>query len=178
MQPESRSASDSWAKRQQPPSSNCLPARCRAKMCSASALFCFIRISSAYSSPPSYPWPSDCSCSKPIVGFGLNTYVFAVPPYTDYGPQEAIKVYQGWIPAVHNIYLLWLAETGAVGFLIFMTMWGSIIWIGIRNLRVQHDVLFTINAACLSAMAAFIVDGFFSFSLRINSICRTFWVLS
>lgn len=114
----------------------------------------------------------------PILGVGLNCYVYAVPPYTRYGPREALKIYQGWIPAVHNIYYLWLAETGVIGFILHMTILGSIIFIGIRNLRVGDVLLFAINAACLSCMLAFLVDGFFSFSLRINSICRLFWVVS
>jgi len=39
-------------------------------------------------------------------------------------------------------------------------------------------MLFTVNAACLSAMLAFWVDGFFSLSLRFNHILRVFWVLA
>lgn len=116
--------------------------------------------------------------ARPWLGFGLNSYVYEVPPYTRYGAREALGIYQGWIPAVHNIYLLWAAETGFIGLAIHLLMWGFIIGVGIGNLRVNEEVLFAINVACLCAMLAFIVDGFFSFSLRINSICRLFWVLS
>jgi len=116
--------------------------------------------------------------AQPWLGVGLNCYVYAVPPYTKYGPRSANSIYQGWIPAVHNIYLLWFAETGVFGFILHLWILFAIIGTGIRNFRVRNILLFTMNAACLSALAAFMVDGFFSFSLRINSICRIFWVIS
>ena len=59
-----------------------------------------------------------------------------------------------------------------------MALLGWIIRIAIRNLHVQDITLYAINAACLAAYAAFFVDGFFSFSLRINSILRVFWVIN
>ena len=116
--------------------------------------------------------------AHPWLGVGLNCYVFAVPPYTIYGARSARDIYQGWIPAVHNIYLLWFAETGVLGFIIHLTLLFMILWHGVQNLRVKNVVLFTMNAGCLSALAAFMTDGMFSFSLRINSVCRIFWVIS
>lgn len=116
--------------------------------------------------------------AKPVLGWGLNTYVFNVPPFTKYGPREAINIYQGWIPAVHNIYYLWLAELGVVGFLANMLLIGWVFKIAFGNVKVRDPVLFAINAACLAGLAAFMVDGFFSFSLRMNAIARLFWVLT
>jgi hypothetical protein len=49
---------------------------------------------------------------------------------------------------------------------------------GIRNFCLKNELLFTINAACLGAMLAFIVDSFFSFALRVNATLRVFWVLA
>lgn len=115
---------------------------------------------------------------KPVFGWGLNSYVFVAPPFTKYGAREAKEVYENWLPPVHNIYLLWWSEQGLVGLLLQLTMWGWIIWIGICNLKVKDELLFTINAACLAGMAAFAVDGMFSFTIRINSIMRLFFVVS
>jgi O-antigen ligase len=115
---------------------------------------------------------------KPWLGWGLNSYVFAVPQFTRYGAREVNRWYGNWIPPVHHIYYLWWAETGLIGLAVHLTMWGSIIWVGVRNLRVRHQLLFAINAACLSAMLAFIVDGFFSFTLRVNATLRVFWILA
>ena len=117
--------------------------------------------------------------ARPWLGFGLNSYVFAVPPFTKYGGSEgARRHYRDWIPPVHNIYYLWWSEIGAVGLALHLVLLAWIVRIGIGNLRVKDEVLFTVNAACLSGMLAFLVDGFFSFSLRFNSILRVFWVMA
>jgi hypothetical protein len=53
-----------------------------------------------------------------------------------------------------------------------------ILRIGWRNLRVRDETLFIINVACLCGVLALMVDGMFSFTLRINSMLRVFWVLA
>lgn len=116
--------------------------------------------------------------AKPWLGFGLNSYVFAVPPFTQYGARGARAHYRDWIPPVHNIYLLWWSETGIIGLILHLTFWGAIVYKGIGNLRVKDETVFMLNAVCMSAMSALVVDGFFSFSLRFNSILRVFWVLA
>ena len=123
--------------------------------------------------------------AKPLFGWGLNSYVYAAAPFTPDGARAALEEYKGtaahpgnWLPPVHNIYLLWWAETGLVGLLLHMSVWMSVVWMGVRNLKIREPVLYIINAACLCGMVAFLVDGLFSFSLRINSILRLFWVLA
>ena len=123
--------------------------------------------------------------AKPVVGWGLNSYVFAAAPFTRYGARGAIEKYRGtvknpgnWLPPVHNIYLLWWAELGVIGLALHLTMWGMIVGVAVRNLQIRDRTLYVINAACLCGMVALMVDGMFSFSLRINSILRLFWVLS
>lgn len=115
--------------------------------------------------------------ARPILGWGLNSYVYAVPAFTRLGPLRAKEWYQGWIPAVHNAYLLWTAETGAVGLLLHLIVIGTLIGYAIGNLHVGDELLFVLNAACLSAILAFLVDGNFSPSLRNNAILRLFWVI-
>ena len=122
---------------------------------------------------------------RPVFGWGLNSYVFAAAPFTPYGAKAASEKFKGtkvnpgnWLPPVHNIYLLWWAETGLVGLGLHLLMWAAIVGTGFRNLRVRDPMLYIINAACLCGMVAFMVDGLFSFSLRINSILRVFWILS
>jgi O-Antigen ligase len=114
--------------------------------------------------------------ARPIFGWGLNSYVYAVPEFTRLGPLRAREWYQGWIPAVHNAYLLWMAETGAVGLLLHLAVIAIFIGYGIGNLHIRDELLFVVNAACLSAILAFLVDGNFSPSLRNNAILRLFWV--
>lgn len=123
--------------------------------------------------------------AKPLFGWGLNSYVYAAAPFTPDGARAALEEFKGtaahpgnWLPPVHNIYLLWWAETGLVGLVLHMSVWMSVVWMGVRNLKIREPVLYIINAACLCGMVAFLVDGLFSFSLRINSILRLFWVLA
>jgi hypothetical protein len=115
---------------------------------------------------------------KPWTGWGVNGYVYAVPPYTPVGARLAHEYYNGWIPPVHNIYYLWAAETGIPGLMIHLWLLAAVIWTALQNLRVRDDILYALNAAVLAAMAAFLVDGFFSFTLRLNSLLRVFWIFA
>jgi hypothetical protein len=116
--------------------------------------------------------------ARPWLGWGLNSYVFAVPPFTRYGARYANDHYRDWIPPVHNIYYLWWAETGLIGLTLHLALLYGVIYAAVRNLRNANEVLFAVNAACLAGMVALLVDGFFSFSLRFNSILRVFWALA
>jgi O-antigen ligase len=115
---------------------------------------------------------------KPVLGWGLNSYVYVAPPFTSYGARGAAYVYKGWLPPVHNIYLLWWAETGIVGLLLHLALLAWLARIAISNLKIRDGTLFAISAALVAALAAFLVDGFFSFTLRINAMLRVFWILS
>jgi putative inorganic carbon (hco3(-)) transporter len=115
--------------------------------------------------------------ARPILGWGLNSYVYAVPPFTLLGPRRAREWYKGWIPVVHNAYLLWMAETGAVGLLLHLIVIAIFIGYGIGNLHIRDELLFVLNAACLGAILAFMVDANFSPSLRNNAVLRLFWVV-
>ncbi len=116
--------------------------------------------------------------ARPFLGWGLNSYVMAVPPFTKYGAMGAVLHYKGWIPPVHHIYYLWWSELGIVGLILHLWWLAGCVFIGLRNLKIRDPYLYTLNAACLAGMAAFMVDGFFSFSLRFNSILRVFWVMT
>ncbi|MGH9785879.1 MAG: O-antigen ligase family protein [Terriglobia bacterium] len=114
---------------------------------------------------------------KPWLGWGLNTYTIESPAFSEYGPRKAEEIHGGWIPVVHHTYLLWWAEMGILGLALHLALLAAILGVGIGNLRVQDEMLYIINAACLGSILAFMVDGFFSFSLRVNPILRVFWVL-
>ena len=112
--------------------------------------------------------------AKLWLGWGVNSYVHEVPEFM----KHSAKAYGGWIPPVHNIYYLWWAETGITGLLVHLTMWLAIVWAAWRNLAVQNETLFNINLACMAGLLAFAVDGFLSFSLRVNQPLRLYWVLA
>ena len=50
--------------------------------------------------------------------------------------------------------------------------------IAVSTIQVRDEVLYVINAACLAGMLAFVADGFFSFSLRVNAPLKVFWLLA
>jgi O-antigen ligase len=115
---------------------------------------------------------------RPWLGWDLNSYAFNIYRVMHMGPRSSHKMWGNLYPVVHNIFLLWWAETGVVGLLLHLAVWAGIILVGIRNLAVRSEALFIVNAACLSGIVAFIPDGFYSFSLRMNAILRVFWVLA
>jgi len=76
---------------------------------------------------------------KPLLGWGLNSYVLAVGPFTKYhSTWAAMKHYKDWIPPVHNIYFLWWAETGIIGLAMHLTLLVCVAWPAIGNLRVKN----------------------------------------
>jgi O-antigen ligase len=111
---------------------------------------------------------------KPWLGWGINSYVDEIPPYMKYSR----NTYGGWIPPVHNIYLLWWAETGIIGLAIHLLLWLGFAWRAWCNRVVTDERLFAANLACLAGLLAFSVDGFLSFSLRVNPISRLYFVLA
>ena len=112
--------------------------------------------------------------SAPWFGHGLNSYSFEMPEFATL----AMRAYGPAMVAVHHIFYLWWAETGIVGMLLFCVVWGSIIGTGIANLAVRDELLFMVNAACLAAMISLIPDSFLSFTLRVNTLLRVFWLVA
>jgi putative inorganic carbon (hco3(-)) transporter len=115
---------------------------------------------------------------KPLFGWGLNSYVWAAPPFTKYGIKGTKERYKGWLPPVHNIYLLWASEMGYVGMAVHLLLWGWVIATAVSNIKVSNQVMYAINAACLSGLLALVFDGFLSFTWRINSIMRLYWLVA
>jgi O-antigen ligase len=133
-------------------------------------------------------WAGDAvrlAAVKPVLGWGLNSYAFAAPPYTRLGERGAREFYEkarfGFtklIPVVHNAYLQWLAEIGYVGFALHLSIFVVLIYMGLRNLRVRDEFLFVLNAACTAGIVGYLVDLNFGNSLRQGSTLREFWVLA
>jgi O-antigen ligase len=97
---------------------------------------------------------------------------------TKEGARAARETYKQWLPPVHNIYYLWTAELGFVGLAAHLFLFVMIIVTAIRNFKIRDEILFAVNAACLSGIVAILVDGVLSFTWRINSIMRIFWVFT
>jgi putative inorganic carbon (hco3(-)) transporter len=128
-----------------------------------------------------YEWMEvswDMIRDKPILGFGLNTFVFYMPKYTRYGGPLKIteRFGEDW-PVVHNIYLLTWVEQGTVGFLFFLGLHLHVLWLAFQNTKYVRDLtLYTMNIGLLSGFIALMVDGFGSFFIRNPSCGRIYWI--
>jgi len=116
--------------------------------------------------------------TRPVLGFGLNSFVFAMPPYTKYGGPQGVTLKYGknW-PVVHNIYALTWVEQGTVGFAFFVLLHVNVLIVGFKNLRVKNDVVFAVNIGALCGFVAIIIDGGASFGVRMEPMARTYWTL-
>jgi putative inorganic carbon (HCO3(-)) transporter len=109
--------------------------------------------------------------SKPLLGFGLNTYTLEQPPFTRFGSVEGMLHAYGEVgnwPAVHNTWLLVWAEQGTVGLVIWLALHIVIIAIGVRNLRIRDQMLNALNIGLLCGFVAIMLDGLVSFFDRVQ----------
>ncbi|MFK8049357.1 MAG: O-antigen ligase family protein [Halioglobus sp.] len=123
---------------------------------------------------------TDMALDKPLLGFGLNSFVWHMPPYTDY------KTYQGVIdkfgddlPVVHNIYLLVLSEQGIIGLILFLGFNAHLMLIAWRGLRTySHPFLAMISVGSMAGMLALSADGMASFFIRNANCGRVFFIVA
>ncbi len=116
---------------------------------------------------------------RPVLGFGLNTFIYHLPGRTKYGGVQGLNDSLGnnW-PAVHNVYLLTWVEQGTIAFACFVGMHLYLLWIGVRNIRrYYNDVLFALNLGCICGVISLMIDGLSSIYLRTPAPSRMFWVL-
>lgn len=115
---------------------------------------------------------------RPMLGFGLNSFVFSMVPYTPQGTPEELNLSFGdmW-PVVHNIYMVTWAEQGTIGFLFFVLLHVHLTLIAARNLRIRNDLMFAIGSGCFCGFVAMAIDGMGSFALRMDHVARVFWML-
>lgn len=119
---------------------------------------------------------------KPVLGFGLNSFVWFMPAYTPYKTyQGVIERYgdQSHLPVVHNIYLLVLAEQGIIGFIFFMGFNIHLALISLYGLRqYKQPFLAMVNLGCLAGLVALALDGLASFFIRNDNCGRVFFIVA
>ena len=122
----------------------------------------------------------DMVMDKPILGFGLNSFVWQMPSYTKY------KTYKGNIdrfgenlPVVHNIYLLIWAEQGTVGLALYLIFYFQLLRIAWQGLTTySQPFLSMVNLGCLGGLLALMVDGMASFFIRNGNCGRIFIIVA
>ena len=117
---------------------------------------------------------------KPVLGFGLNSFVYNLPGHTKYGSTQGLyKKFGGVWPPVHNIFLLIWSEQGTIGLLFFLGFNFAVLRMAIRNTRLFiNERLYLINVGCLCGLLALLVDGMASFYIRVPACGRTFWIVT
>lgn len=117
---------------------------------------------------------------RPLLGFGLNTFVYHLPGRTRYGGVVGLNDALGpnW-PAVHDTYLLTWSEQGTLGFACFVGLHLYLLLIGIRNIRrYYNDTLFAVNLGCLCGIVSMMIDGLSSIYIRSPAPARMFWIVA
>ncbi|MBI2800517.1 MAG: O-antigen ligase family protein [Gammaproteobacteria bacterium] len=113
---------------------------------------------------------------KPIFGLGLNSYVFAQPPYTRFRTYEGMTGFYGEnVPVVHSTWLLTWAEQGTVGMAVFVLIHLQVLFVGLNNLKLKDGFLHAMNVGLLSGFGAVMLDGLVSFFVRMEVGGRMFW---
>ncbi len=115
--------------------------------------------------------------SKPILGRGLNSFVFQMPPFTRYlSPEGVTERYGTTWPVVHNIYALFWAELGAIGSLLFLGFCASLLRLAWRALKSRDEEAYALAAAGLMAFVVFLLDWLASFTLRNDNMARVLFI--
>jgi hypothetical protein len=115
---------------------------------------------------------------KPVLGVGLNNYVFVQLPYgKDKTPDAMNARYGDFWPVVHSTWAVTWAEQGTVGFVLFLAFHGGVLLIGWRNLRIRDPMMHAIGAGLLAGVIGIMADGFGSFFIRNDQHARVFWMV-
>lgn len=115
---------------------------------------------------------------KPVLGFGLNSFVHQLIDYTPYSVSRMVELFGPIWPVVHNTYMLVWSEQGTLGLVLFMALNLHLLLVAYRNTRVGlSDTVTLLNAGIFAAIVAVMVDGLGSFYLRVPGPARLFWIL-
>lgn len=117
--------------------------------------------------------------AKPLVGFGLNTFVYHMAPYTKYQNAAGLqKVFGEHWPAVHNTYLLVWSEQGTIGMVLFLGFLLHVFKIYRQNRRYRiNEFTHALNLGIICGFIAILIDGMASFFIRVPAPGRVFWIV-
>ena len=106
-----------------------------------------------------------------MVGVGLNNFEQVMGPYQKYG---AIFFNN----PVHNLYLLYLAETGVVGFVGLMVTTVALVVPGVRAARSRDPLYAAVGRGVVAVVAFFAVEELLGFSLRQDIPLAMLWLMA
>jgi Tol biopolymer transport system component/O-antigen ligase len=107
----------------------------------------------------------------PVTGVGLNNFELVMGPYEKYG----IIFFNN---PVHNLYLLYLAETGIVGFAGVVLVGVGLYNVAVRLARAPDRLLGGVGLGVSAVMAFLMVEELLGFSLRQDIPLAMYWLLA
>lgn len=125
---------------------------------------------------------TEMALDKPLLGFGLNSFVWFMPPYTAQKTYNAVidkYGHQEVLPVVHNIYLLVWSEQGTIGLILYMGFYIHLMRIAWRGMATyRQPFLAMVNLGCLAGLFALAIDGLASFFIRNPNCGRVFFIVA
>ncbi len=106
-----------------------------------------------------------------FLGVGLNNFQQAMEPYDPYG-----AIFAG--NPVHNLYLLYWAETGAFGLAALLLVGGGLVFLALRLARSGDRLFSAVGAGVAAVYLFFAVEEVLGFSLRQDIPLALFWLLA
>jgi Tol biopolymer transport system component len=107
----------------------------------------------------------------PALGVGLNNFEVVMGPYENHG---IIFINN----PVHNLYLLYLAETGIVGLAGLLIVGVAMYNVALRLARSRDRLLGGVGLGVSGAMAFLFIEELLGFSLRQDQPLALYWILA
>ena len=106
-------------------------------------------------------------------------------PLRGVGPSNFAATFEG-VPSIairpnepiHNIYALVFVETGAVGLVLHLALWGSILWLGLGMIFRSERETARLAGALLGGLIGIAVWGLVTWLYRFHVVYTTFWILT
>ncbi len=90
----------------------------------------------------------------PVLGVGIGNYAPVYPAY-------ALPRWSDPLGHAHNYYLNVAAETGTIGFLAYLLLWGTAVWQAWRTVRITHGWTRSVAAGLLGMIVALSIHNAF-----------------
>jgi Tol biopolymer transport system component len=107
----------------------------------------------------------------PVLGVGLNNFEVVMGPYESHG---IIFINN----PVHNLYLLYLAETGIIGLAGLLFVGISMYNVALRLARSRDRLLGGVGLGVSAAMAFLFIEELLGFSLRQDQPLALYWIFA
>lgn len=100
--------------------------------------------------------------AKPLFGFGPGTYQFEYVKFQTSAFRTYISSNNGDAGNAHNEYLTYLSESGLIGFLTFLSLVLTTLYLGIKNSLQTTGYIWWVNNAFITGLATYFFHGLFN----------------